>query len=95
MGWRKDLKASWMLRPFSGQRRKQRMMLSVPLWIDLQQRGFLFILFALFSIIHNSCAFGAVDRQKRRRECDGCGYDSDWAGEEESLERGEVIWKLF
>ena len=59
MGWRKDLKASRMLRPVSGQRRKQWMVLNIPLWIDLQGWGFFFILFALLNIIHDSlCVLG-------------------------------------
>ena len=59
MGWKKDLKASWKLRPVNGQRRKRWRVLNVPLWIDLHQWGSLFILFALFSIIHDSlCVIG-------------------------------------
>jgi len=55
MGWKKDLKASWKLYygPVSGQRRKRWRVLNVPLWIDLQGWGLLFIPFALFSIIHD------------------------------------------
>ena len=51
MGWKKVLRASWMLHPAKGQPRKQRNAFDVPLGIDLQKWG---RCITLFSTLHGS-----------------------------------------
>jgi hypothetical protein len=75
MGRKKVLRASWMLRSFSGVRSERRRISDVPLWIDSDRRAVVFALLAFFLLFILSFPFHG---RLRRVRCDRRALKTGW-----------------